>query len=181
MPDCGDTTQSVPPHIIRCLACGTYIPSKAVRCPTCDTVVAPGTVEILARGQVSPSAPTVPHGNRDTDSFLAPDASVVFRLLEGEVFSVSIQQPLILGRATGTDVNTLFDLTEHHGQEFGVSRQHCKLFRQGTRLFVADLGSTNGTFLNDRQLSPYEQHKVSHGDRLVLGTLQILILFSNKG
>src|SRR5580658_2454175 len=44
-----------------------------------------------------------------------------------------------LGRSAQCDVK-VGDLT--------VSRKHCKILRQGSRYFVEDLGSGNGTYVN---------------------------------
>jgi hypothetical protein len=48
-----------------------------------------------------------------------------------------------------------------------VSSFHARLFRQNGSWYVEDLGSTNGTYLNDRKVtSPAELHP---GDRVRLG------------
>jgi hypothetical protein len=48
-----------------------------------------------------------------------------------------------------------------------VSREHARAERQGRRWLLADLGSTNGTFLNDeRLLAPVE---LRDGDRVSIG------------
>ena len=48
-----------------------------------------------------------------------------------------------------------------------VSREHARVRRQGWRVILDDLGSTNGTFLNDeRVLAPVELHD---GDRITVG------------
>ena len=48
-----------------------------------------------------------------------------------------------------------------------VSREHARVERQGRRWVLADLGSTNGTFLNDeRLLAPVE---LRDGDRISIG------------
>jgi pSer/pThr/pTyr-binding forkhead associated (FHA) protein len=53
-----------------------------------------------------------------------------------------------------------------------VSREHARIWRDGRRIFLEDLGSTNGTFLNDeRVLSPVA---LRDGDQLLVGD----VLFS---
>lgn len=48
-----------------------------------------------------------------------------------------------------------------------VSQIHARLFRRDQDLWIEDLGSTNGTFLNDRKVSaPAVMHR---GDRLKVG------------
>lgn len=48
-----------------------------------------------------------------------------------------------------------------------VSRQHARVQRQGSEVILQDLGSTNGTFLNDeRVLAPAPLHD---GDRIAIG------------
>lgn len=53
-----------------------------------------------------------------------------------------------------------------------VSRRHAMLARDGERMIITDLGSTNGTFVNGRWIS---QAEVLPGDRLQLGPLDLLL------
>jgi len=50
-----------------------------------------------------------------------------------------------------------------------VSKRHCLLLLRDNRFFVQDLGSTNGTFVNDRQITG--EVELSNGDLLKIGPL----------
>jgi len=52
-----------------------------------------------------------------------------------------------------------------------ISKQHCALIRQGRTVTVQDLGSTNGTLVNDRCLRDGDKVQVADGDRLQIGQL----------
>jgi hypothetical protein len=54
-------------------------------------------------------------------------------------------------------------------QDDQVSRSHAELRRQGGQWVVRDSGSANGTFVNNRRLSPGESVVLHPGDRLRLG------------
>src|ERR1051325_7787489 len=47
-----------------------------------------------------------------------------------------------------------------------ISRRHSQLFVKGNQLFVRDLGSSNGTFVNNKRIQESELHA---GDTLVIG------------
>ncbi|MBI3647784.1 MAG: FHA domain-containing protein [Actinobacteria bacterium] len=49
-----------------------------------------------------------------------------------------------------------------------VSQEHARIFGKGERWYVEDLGSTNGTFVNDQRLAAPAQ--VEPGDRIRVGT-----------
>ena len=63
------------------------------------------------------------------------------------------------------------DLTSDGGLEKGVSRRHAKITRRGSEVFIEDLGSINGTFLNRKKLTPYLPQALKSGDELQLGNL----------
>ncbi len=54
-----------------------------------------------------------------------------------------------------------------------VSRAHCRLVVTGDELVVENLCSTNGTFVNDRQV---ERSTLKVGDRLRAGRVELQIL-----
>jgi hypothetical protein len=63
---------------------------------------------------------------------------------------------------------------DYCSEQTGVSRMHCELVRQGNdseqRYALKDLGSRNGTRLNDAVLIPFKLYPLQHGDRIgVLG------------
>lgn len=54
-----------------------------------------------------------------------------------------------------------------------VSRKHCQVFERDGRLVVKDLGSSNGTLVNDKKVDGL--HIVSHGDILRVGPISFRI------
>jgi len=53
-----------------------------------------------------------------------------------------------------------------------VSREHARIWREGRHIFLEDLGSTNGTFLNDeRVLAP---SALRDGDRILVGDVSFV-------
>ena len=70
------------------------------------------------------------------------------------------------------------DLTSDGGLEKGVSRYHAKITRRGRKVFIEDLGSINGTFLNRKKLTPYLSRTLNSGDELQLGTLILRVSFT---
>lgn len=72
------------------------------------------------------------------------------------------------------------------GREFGdillredlnVSRIHLAFIAEGHNLYLEDLGSSNGTFLNATQIQPQKRYPLSDGDTVELGDTKIKITF----
>jgi two-component system, cell cycle response regulator len=53
----------------------------------------------------------------------------------------------------------------------GVSREHCQFMREGEKIIVVDLGSTNGTFVNGIKV---DRKELSDGDKIMVGSTTIL-------
>jgi len=67
------------------------------------------------------------------------------------------------------------DLTTDGALEKGVSRRHAKITRKGNELFLEDLGSVNGTFLNGKRLTPYLPHVLSNQDEVRMSKILMRI------
>ena len=50
-----------------------------------------------------------------------------------------------------------------------ISRFHCEVHRRGKKYFLIDLGSTNGTFLNNRELKAGQKTPIKRGSQFRLG------------
>jgi len=74
------------------------------------------------------------------------------------------QEEILLGRDLGNDI-TIGDPE--------VSRRHARFFMQDDDIYVEDLGSTNGTFLNGERISSPKQLRV--GDVITLGENVVLV------
>ena len=53
----------------------------------------------------------------------------------------------------------------------GVSREHCQLVRDGEKIILEDLGSTNGTFCNGIRV---DRRELADGDKIMVGSTTIL-------
>src|SRR5450755_1786842 len=53
----------------------------------------------------------------------------------------------------------------------GVSREHCQFMREGEKIIVVDLGSTNGTFVNGIKV---DRKELADGDKIMVGSTTIL-------
>jgi len=92
---------------------------------------------------------------------------------------VDIKQGITLGRLVpDTQQPRLLDLTAYEGQERGVSRLHAMLrpLPEGG-LGIEDLGSSNGTAVNNSRLLPHMPHRLKSGDLLMIGALEIEIYY----
>ncbi len=82
------------------------------------------------------------------------------------------QGRLIVGRSQSTDG---LDIAIDHG---ATSARHAQLIAsaQPSRVSVQDLGSTNGTFINDQRLAPGHAQLVAHGDRIRFGGFNVRVV-----
>lgn len=98
---------------------------------------------------------------------VAPVAGAEFRLqfltgpLANQKFKIVEGQSVTLGRVQGNDLVL-------HGCE-NVSSKHCRINVSGGKVFVTDLNSTNGTYLDNQRLTPNQGMPVLNGSTIFLG------------
>lgn len=61
------------------------------------------------------------------------------------------------------------------GDEVRVSRQHVRIERREAGYLLVDLGSRNGTLLNDQSIVPSSTHPLNEGDVIKMGSVEIVV------
>jgi eukaryotic-like serine/threonine-protein kinase len=87
--------------------------------------------------------------------------------LEGQPYLLA-NKPVVVGRTTESDIA----LTR---PERYVSKRHCEILRQGDRTLIRDLGSTNGTFLNNAPLQRDTFYSWLPGTEVQLGPFTLML------
>lgn len=110
----------------------------------------------------------------------ALDVWISLHLLEsGQILPLSDRNEFTLGRVSdGQPIMPDVDLSPYQAYANGVSRLHAVLKRSGKAIKIMDLGSSNGTYLNGKRLSPHAEVTIQHGDVIALGKLKIQVLLN---
>ncbi len=83
-------------------------------------------------------------------------------------------EQLYIGRG-GKDIQLDINLSNQYGWMLGVSRKHAEIVYDMGRYYLADLSSTNGTFLNSTRLRPNERYPLESADQIRLGHFLMIV------
>jgi pSer/pThr/pTyr-binding forkhead associated (FHA) protein len=127
--------------------------ARAVRTVARDVLRAPAPARAAApRPAARPTAPTGPRKSR------AQPRELVVHVPDGRPRVLPLDGEIRFGRAATCTVVL--------GDTY-VSEQHARVYRDGEEWVVADMGSTNGTFLNQAKVSA--PAPLAPGDQLGIG------------
>jgi hypothetical protein len=90
---------------------------------------------------------------------------------------ISLDREVILGRKTEPTREAFLDLTNFGGYLLGLSRRHARIRQTTSGYEIVDLGSTNGTWLNNERLVARQPYPLTSGARLRLGRMQLFVLY----
>jgi pSer/pThr/pTyr-binding forkhead associated (FHA) protein len=97
-----------------------------------------------------------------TPSPTRPAKAFALRFISGKYqggeFPLPAQGEIVIGRSSELDMVLVEDM---------VSRRHSKITVANDQIFIQDLGSTNGTFVNGEKI---KRAKLNEGDRILIGT-----------
>lgn len=97
---------------------------------------------------------------------MKPRIAAITGKLEDTVISMN-DGPVVIGRQAGATLKI---------GNASVSRRHAVIEKEGDRFVIADLGSRNGTFVND---VPVRRRELQHGDRVRIGESQFFFLYED--
>jgi len=90
---------------------------------------------------------------------MALNAKLVVVAGDTKTTEINLKLPTTIGRGRGTPIVLPHPL---------VSRQHCELYEADGRIMVRDLGSLNGTFVNNQRIT---DSALGPGELLTVGTV----------
>ncbi|NCQ60271.1 MAG: DUF4388 domain-containing protein [Myxococcales bacterium] len=101
-----------------------------------------------------------------------PTRSFALRFISGKYqggeFPLPEDGEIVIGRSSELDMVLVEDM---------VSRRHAKITATGGQIFIQDLGSTNGSFVNGEKI---KRARLSEGDRILIGT-SIIKMVATEG
>jgi len=88
---------------------------------------------------------------------------------QGGEFPIVPDKQIIVGRSSDLDMVLVEDM---------VSRKHARIAMQQDQIWIEDLGSTNGTFVNGEKI---KRARLKEGDRVLIGTSILKVIAGGDG
>lgn len=103
------------------------------------------------------------------------EAVLSFHILSsGHILPFLGEGEFIVGRVSaGQSILPDLDLEPYKAYESGVSRLHARVRVITAGAFITDLGSSNGTRINGKDIAPHTEQPILHQDIIQLGQLSI--------
>lgn len=164
----------------KCPACHKENKPEATVCEFCSTPM----ISLLPAVTTEP-VPDIPL------KITPPDHIVQLTKLYADIVVLVVlgqEQPIllrgggktILGRYSPGEAAPSVDLTPYNANLLGVSRQHATITRVDDTIVLEDLGSTNGTWLNEVKLTANKPTTFQSGDLIRLGQLGLYVYFDTS-
>jgi len=157
-----------------CNQCGHRNPPGAAFCSSCGSVLDRLADRTIVLSKVDPllDAPGPADDTVVNLGDLSSDvASLVVRSGDQAGQSIPLSAPVVrLGRAPDCEI-PLDDIT--------VSRRHAEIRRDGGRYLVSDVGSLNGTYVNQQRID--DETALEHGDELQVGKFRLVFFGKTNG
>jgi hypothetical protein len=165
-----------------CPVCKESNELEAVICGNCGAVLENPLMDPENGTETTNIPVIVPKAAKDwsIDKAAVPDQGIAV-FIEGEFDPVHIdsRREFVIGRRSKTTSKVsdgLLDLSPQGAYGRGVSRRHVVIRLTDQEYEILDLGSVNGTWLNDKRLVPHKYYPLDSGSHLRLGSMRLLVL-----
>ena len=154
----------------------------ALHCPDCGFVNADGANYCQRCGHFLGAGQTQEHSEPTTATYRVGETG---ELIPIDLDDAAAHGPVLVIRAGGGRVGESFPLdgdrmtigrrpdSDIFLDDVTVSRDHALLVRRGGDLYLDDLGSLNGSYVNRRRI---ESHRLEDGDELQIGKYKLTFL-----
>ncbi len=165
--------------MIRCRDCGASQYEGTLYCSECGRELVQDSklaTDVLPFSEFAHKPPPPPVTELEVTT-PTHDSQITFVIPSSRHrYTIPLEKEINIGRAFEDNLTNL-DLTKDNGIELGVSRSHAVLQWSNQGIVIMDLGSTNGTFLNNHHLPANKPYPIQSGDELRFGELLIHIFF----
>jgi pSer/pThr/pTyr-binding forkhead associated (FHA) protein len=156
--------------MIKCRFCNTNHPENTLFCEECGSFLEPGDEQATGSLQRQVADQLIQSRTNNGNS-----RTLAISIEDGPYIELPRSENIVLGRldpSRGSFPDV--DLSDHALKK-GVSRQHARIIYLGVDAFIEDLGSLNGTFLNESRMVPEQPYPIRDGDQVQLGNLALTI------
>jgi hypothetical protein len=166
-----------------CPVCQTSNEPESIVCGHCGAALDSPGVEAGLRTKTTDMQALTPEMIRDWSlkegvEFVVPESGIAF-YVDGhsDPAAMDSKGDFVLGRKSDATTERLLDLSPYGAYSMGLSRRHLYVQRAGDGYELVDLGSVNGSWLNEERLVPHQTYKLPSGSHLRLGRMRLLVLY----
>lgn len=149
--------------MIRCAACGAENPSTEAYCEDC--------------GASLTATPSVATPVQEVSSPVStPVSAAVAKLIvttSGREFPLNKDVVTIGRRSPADGIYPDVDLTDDDPESY-ISRRHGQVIKQSSEFIFEDVGSSNGSFVNNVRANKGEQYPLKNNDQVRLGKTEMV-------
>lgn len=151
-----------------CPSCGDRVPPESSACPSCNaTVVDADRTQVLSRVGHEPVFGQAPESGSTSTRVVAATLMVRSGPQAGDRFALD-SDVTRLGRHPDSDISL---------DDISVSRRHAEIRHDGDEYVLRDVGSLNGTYVNQRRV---DSVVLQQGDEILIGRFRLLFLASSE-
>ena len=169
-----------------CPACKLLNDTAATECVHCGAPFEGGvndsvsTTYEMVVGDTSLLTPETQARLENVERDVPENGFAIFLANHEQPFDVRTEEDFILGRKTSETQGQVVDLTPFNAFDMGISRRHVRIQRVENSYQITDLGSTNGTWLNEERLPPNQSVTIPRAAHLRLGKMHLYIIHRLK-
>ena len=150
--------------VVLCIYCGASLEQISASIP-------PTTEKISGATIAFPKPPRI-----KTDALIPEGGIAIFLLDTTNPIAIRALDEFILGRVLEPSDDDIVDLTPYGAFSSGVSRRHAMVRRRKGNYEIIDLDSTNGTWVNEKRLTPTKAYALPSGSTIRIGQLRLQVL-----